>query len=194
MNKLAIVILAAGCSSRLGQPKQLVLFKGTSLIAHQCRQALDVCEQVYCVLGYEPDKIAQSLEHLPINVMKNKNWQSGLSSSIATAVSQLPDDIDGALLLLVDQWKIVTQDLHNLNEHWLQFPEYIVCAGDENLQGPPVIFPRKYFSQLANLAEGNGAKQVIKKHSKQVKMIAMEHAFIDLDTPEQLEQMRKTLR
>ena len=163
------------------------------MIAHQCQQALNVCEQVYCVLGFEQARIAKAIEHLPVTTIANESWHLGLSSSIAEAVNNLPDDINGVLLLLVDQWKTTSFDLQKLKDLWLSSPEFITCAEKQSLQGPPVIFPREFFPQLVNLSKGSGAKSIIKNNLKQVKTVVMEHAFIDLDTPAQLEQMEKEL-
>jgi len=206
VRKLSIILLAAGSSSRLGQPKQLVPFQQTNLLVHQCQQALQVSEQlnqvlsiqVHCVLGFQADEISKHIAHLPVSIVVNNVWKQGLSSSIARGIASLSTEVDAALLLLIDQWRVTPSDLQLLIEQWQQSPQSLFTAtkttrAKQTLTGPPIIFPKRYFQQLSKLKAGQGAKHFVNEHLKQVKMVKLEHAFIDLDTPEQLSQMRTFL-
>jgi molybdenum cofactor cytidylyltransferase len=207
VRKLAIILLAAGSSSRLGQPKQLLPFQQTNLLVYQCQQALQVGEQLYqalsiqvhCVLGFQADVMSKHIAHLPVNVVINHDWQQGLSSSIAHGIASLPADIDAALLLLIDQWRVTTSDLQQFIEQWQQSPQSMLTATKasatkKQLTGPPIIFPKCYFQQLSTLKAGQGAKHLVNEHIKQVKTVELDHAFIDLDTTKQLSQMRTFLQ
>jgi len=196
--KLGIVLLAAGCSSRLGQAKQLVCINEQSLIVRQCELALRVSEQLSCVLGFQAQVMKNNITHLPINIVINDYWQQGLSSSIAIGVSSLPDDIDGVMLLLVDQWQLTHQHLLLLIDTWKNQAvqntrKNIIVSAEFNTEnnehvpmGPPVIFPRQYFPALKALKIGQGAKSVIKQNQESLIKVPIPQAFIDLDTPEQL--------
>jgi len=216
MNKLAIIILAAGCSARLGQPKQLIPMYDRSLLAFQCQQALKVHGDISCVLGFKAEIMANEIDSLPVKLVINSSWQQGLSSSISMGVTSLPADIDGVMLVLVDQWRLIADDLQQLISIWQKQPDRIIAAGgcsvDENIigqlartkkeiskqipnkiLGPPVIFPRRFFRQLAGEHSGNGAKKLLKEYSKQVIEVELPHAFVDLDTPKQLAQLQEYL-
>jgi len=198
--KLAVIVLAAGGSTRLGQPKQLVKFEGESLIARQCRQALTLTELVFCVLGCQAQQMAEQLRGLAVTQVSNENWQQGMSSSIAAGVAALPDDIDAAMILLVDQWQLTSDDLQLLRQSWLGHPETIVLAGETGQgttgnigskvkKGPPVIFPRRYFAGLTKLTGEKGAKPLLEQYHQQLEVLELPRAFIDLDTPEQLAKL-----
>jgi len=212
MNKLAIIILAAGCSARLGQPKQLIPFIDSSLLAFQCQQALLVNDNVSCVLGFQAETMAKEIDALPINRVINSSWQQGLSSSISTGVSSLSADIDGVMLVLVDQWRLIVDDLQRLISIWQKQPDKIIAAEgcsvvdkmeeqlvrvqkevSTKIVGPPVIFPRRFFRKLADQHLGNGAKKLLKEYHKHVIEVELPHAFVDLDTPKQLTQLQKYL-
>jgi len=196
--KLGIVLLAAGCSARLGQAKQLVCINEQSLIIRQCQLALEISEELICVLGFQAQKMKSEIAHLPLNVVINDNWQQGLSSSIAIGVSSLPDDIDGVMLLLVDQWQLTHQHLTLLINTWKEqalqdtrkniiVSAEIKAKNNEHVPiGPPVIFPKQYFPALKALIKGQGAKSVIQQHQESLIKVSIPQAFIDLDTPEQL--------
>ncbi|WP_281556416.1 nucleotidyltransferase family protein [Thalassomonas sp. RHCl1] len=198
--KLAVIVLAAGGSTRLGQPKQLVELAGESLIVRQCRRALALTEQVFCVLGCQAPLMAKQLSGLPVCQVNNENWQQGMSSSIAAGVAALPDDIDAVMILLVDQWQLAPIELQRLQQSWQKHPETIVLAGAsagsdakdcevKGKKGPPVIFPKCYFPELLALTGEQGAKPLLQKYHQQLNVLELPRAFIDLDTPQQLQQL-----
>jgi molybdenum cofactor cytidylyltransferase len=197
MVNLAIVLLAAGNSSRLGQPKQLLPFIEGSLLRYQCLQALSVTKQVSCVIGHQATVMSDEINDLEIKQVINPLWQQGLSSSIAQGIAALDTKVDGALLLLIDQWQVTADDLQHMLTIWQKNTELIVAAtkgpSADQITGPPVIFPRKYFHALLKHNLGNGAKMMLEKYHKQVKKLVLPHAFIDVDTPEQLIDLQRHL-
>ncbi len=203
---LAVVLLAAGESSRLGQPKQLVDYKGKSLLLWQIEKALSVAKNVYCVLGYQAQRMEKEIASYNINTVINSHWKSGMGSSIAEGVKALPKEVNGVLLLLVDQWKLSERELQLISQQWIKSPENIIVATDssndmsDNVKsdhkmkklGPPVIFPKSTFALLTQLAGKAGAKSVLNQYADIVKTFYLPTAFIDLDTPEQLEKMNNS--
>ncbi|WDE13101.1 nucleotidyltransferase family protein [Thalassomonas haliotis] len=198
--KLAVIVLAAGGSSRLGQPKQLVELAKESLIIRQCRHALALSEQVFCVLGCQAPLMSKQLSGLPVSEVSNENWQQGMSSSIAAGIAALPYDIDAAMILLVDQWQLAPAELQRLKQTWQSHPGNIVLAGascqvnaesgaEKVKKGPPVIFPKRYFPELLALTGEQGAKPILQKYQHRLKVLELPGAFIDLDTPQQLQQL-----
>jgi len=201
--KIALLLMAAGSSSRLGQPKQWVKVidaknSSQSLLHRQVGLMNEVCNAINakacCVLGFESDAMithladCASAQHLTI--IDNANWPQVLSHSIATGVSLISQDTDAVMIFLVDQWQLSLGNLTELITQWQKEPECIHIAGFNNDFSPPVIFPRHFFKELMLLQGDEGAKQVIKDNIKQVKSLDMPAAFVDLDTPEQLNDMK----
>jgi molybdenum cofactor cytidylyltransferase len=197
-DSLAIIVLAAGRSSRLGQMKQLITVNDKSLVELQLERALKVSSKVYCVLGFNARHVHASIEHLPINTIINSKWSDGMASSIAAGVKALTPDIKAVMIVLVDQWQLTSTDLICHHNYWQGDARAIVVAqtacdlaADVNEKlGPPVLFPRDYFSELTELVGEQGAKPLLKKYQKLLIKVPLAQAFFDIDTPEQLAQMK----
>lgn len=196
--------MAAGSSSRLGQPKQLIKITKQgkhpqSLLHRQIMLMDNMClafnAKAYCVLGFQSKIMTEHLTSCstvqPFTLIDHDNWQQGLSSSIAKGVSVLIDEKDqnfsAVLIFFVDQWQLTVEHLTKLIAQWQQAPEriHLACCGEHF--SPPAIFPQNFFTELKTLSGDDGAKIVIKNNSRQVNSITMPSAFVDLDTPEQLE-------
>ena len=150
MTKLAIVILAAGESKRLGQAKQLVEIAGEPLIVHQCKSATATGYDVYCVLGCHKQQIAPLTAELSVEVIINRKWWQGMGSSIACAIKHIEQKkglYEGALIMLADQWRLTTMHLAAMIDSYQRNKQQIVVAqgGKGDLTGPPVIFPQSLF-------------------------------------------------
>ncbi len=195
----AIIVLAAGQSSRLGQMKQLLPVKGKSLIEVQLALALKVTKNVYCVLGYQAEQLASRIDHLPITTIINSNWAGGMASSIASGVKALRLGTEAVMIVLVDQWQLTANDLMHHRDHWQSHKDAIVVAQDKisaeskEKIGPPVIFPNNYFTELTQLIGKQGAKSILDTYQNALLKIPLASAFIDIDTPEQLITMNKML-
>lgn len=202
--KLALLLMAAGSSSRLGQPKQLlevVTAKDTtqSLLHKQVILMNSVCSsfnaQAYCVVGFKSEVMITHLATCPsaqkLTLIENTQWSEGLSTSIAKGVSTLTHDVSAVLVFLVDQWQLSTQHLATLIKQWQMQPDKIHMASYNNEFGPPTIFPRAFFNELIALNGDDGAKKVIKNNKEKVNSIEMPSVFIDVDTPEQLKNLHQ---
>jgi len=200
-NNIAIIMLAAGQSSRLGQMKQLITIKDKSLLEWQLEQALTVSNKVYCVLGFNAEEVKSRIDHLPIHTVINKAFSTGMASSIAAGVEALALDIKAVMIVLVDQWQLTSNDLIHHISCWKNSSHAIAVAQSKNLIGiddrekigPPVIFPQMYFKELTKLTGTQGAKPLLEKYQHNLLKVPLAQAFIDLDTPEQLSNMYKEL-
>ena len=195
--QLAVIVLAAGASTRLGHAKQLVEIADKALVTRQCELALTVSDHVTCILGAKADEIRAKIRHLPINIKVNTHWQSGMGSSISTAINSLSENYDAALIMLVDQWLVNRADLNALIRQYQQQPNSIIVSSYHQQWvsfGPPVIFPKQWFKQLSQLNSEQGAKAVINKNLDKVTYVTIENASTDLDTPEQLIQLKQQIK
>ena len=202
MNKdIAIVVLAAGCSSRLGRNKLLVKIEGMSLIKRQCEMLHSFGFPTYCVVGFQSKDVRSEISALPITIIENKDWQQGLASSIRIASNIVAEHVKQVVYVLADQWRLNHKAMASFIEFTRLNPQNIAVASQKSLAnnnpleildhiGPPVSFPKSVFTELTQLEEGTGAKKIIKQHLDIVMPYVLPEAFIDLDTPEQLARLR----
>ncbi|GHE92227.1 nucleotidyltransferase family protein [Thalassotalea profundi] len=196
---IAIVILAAGCSRRLGQNKQLISVEGQALITRQCCELLRLELPIYCVVGYQIDEMKLVLKKVPkINLIDNNQWSEGLGGSIALATDLLKDQFEQLLFVLGDQWQLSACKLNAfIQSHNLTQDRITIATNNQNLTNlslselsPPVIFPVNYYNELCLLQGESGAKVVLKTHKQKITPFYLPEAFVDLDTQEQLTKLR----
>ena len=200
-SRLAVVLIAAGNSSRLGTSKQLIEFKGQQLLAKAIELAKKVSQNFICVLGFNAETIIKQLNIDNKQCIKNELWKVGMGSSIAKGVefqcSQLElETIDAILIMLCDQYLIEHGDLNLLVEEWCKnkdkivASEYLDAKTEKNIVGAPAIFPFQYFSELKQLTS-KGARGILTKNSANLISVSIPHAGTDLDTKQDLEQLYK---
>ena len=185
--RLSVIILAAGASQRLGQPKQLVQYKGQSLIARAIQSAESLSpHEILVITGADVKAVQAEVEHTNARCVYNPGWSNGMGTSIATGAQSIDDKSQGLMVLLCDQWRILPEDLKLLVEEWCSVPNRIICSATENRCGPPVIFPASCLAELGVLTGDHGAHSIIDRHRDSVSRVSMKNAAFDLDTPSQL--------
>jgi molybdenum cofactor cytidylyltransferase len=182
--RLAGLLLAAGGSRRLGEPKQLVTFRQESLVLRAARNLLAVTPVVVAVTGAYAARTAAQINALPLRIVCNTEWQTGMGGSIARGMTEIGDDIDGVLVLLCDQWRVTADDLRGLVRTWRRQPIDPVFSGDGDYRGPPAIFPSRLFARLRTLQGDRGARAVVGDSG--FRLFTMENARFDIDTGEDL--------
>lgn len=196
MSKLAVLILAAGSSSRMGFPKQLLKWKNTTLLQHAINTVKEVAlEHIVLVLGANSETIKSEIDKGDMVVLYNENWEQGLGNSIAFGIKfileSLPDT-ENILIMLADQPLIDSKFLNSLkNTHDLS-SNAITCTLYQNKRaGVPAIFHRKYFQDLLQLNGDKGAKELLKKYSSEINYLDGTDIIIDIDTIEIYESLYK---
>lgn len=187
--KIAILIVAAGESKRLGRPKQLVSYKGKTLLYHTIRECLETeVKDVYLVLGANKEEIETQIVISDCTVVYNENWKKGMGESIASGVKKIveKEDYDGIIITVGDQPFLSSKILNRLIEKAKKEKKPIIISKYKEGAGPPSFFDKEYFSELMELSTDEGAKGVIKKYKEEVLFISFEQGDIDIDTPEDL--------
>lgn len=190
---MGLIILAAGGSTRLGQPKQLLLFRGKTLLKHTIEQALQSrCRPVIVVLGSQAEQIELEINSFPIIIVKNMNWKQGMSGSIQTGIEHLqaiqPDSL-GVVITLCDQPFISAQLIDQLVETHEQTQNSMVVSEYDNILGVPALFSKTFFDQLINLDTTQGAKSLIKSYPHHRSIVPFPLGILDIDTPQDYEQL-----
>ncbi|WP_321342719.1 nucleotidyltransferase family protein [uncultured Draconibacterium sp.] len=194
MNNIPILLLAAGASSRMGQPKPLLPWGEQTLIEHQINTLLATGNPVVVVLGNQSESIIPILQGLPVELSINKNWEQGMGTSIAAGVkfiSQLYPDCKGVLITLIDQPLITTDHLNTLVTNFeSEKQQIIVSQADSGWQGVPVFFDRFYFDELARLNGKQGAKTIFRNYKEQVISVPCGEILVDMDTPKEYDKLQ----
>ncbi len=192
-SNIGLIILAAGASTRLGQPKQLLLFQGKTLLIHTIEQALSSrCRPIIVVLGSQAEYIKLNINSYPIFIVKNPNWEQGMSASIQTGIKQLQQiqpDSKGVVITLCDQPFISSQIIDKLVETYQQTQYSIVVSEYNNILGVPALFSNTLFGELMNLDTTTGAKSLIHKYSNERSIVPFPLGIFDIDTPQDYENL-----
>jgi molybdenum cofactor cytidylyltransferase len=182
---IAVIILAAGSSSRLGRPKQLLELDGNTLLQKSIIAALNVSKNVIVVLGANEQLIRPTISGFPIEITLNKNWAKGMSSSIRTGMSVLENiNCEAVLLMLCDQPFVDALLLERMISVFEKSELPIVAAEYEGKVGVPAIFDISFFQTLKILEGQKGAKVLIINNLEKVERVVFEKGKIDIDTEE----------
>jgi len=192
--RIGLLILAAGASTRLGQPKQLLPFRGRSLLRHAAETALaSVCRPVVVVLGAFADRLLTELRELPVTVALNPTWAEGMASSIRTGlrVASEPSEPDAVVIMLCDQPLVTATMLNQLVNVHRSKACGIVASEYEGTLGVPALFNRKYFPELGWLEGDQGARKIIVKYKHDAARISMPEAAFDVDRLEEAARLEE---
>ena len=184
---LAAVILAAGGSSRMGQPKQLLKFRGTSLLRRAIDTALAVpTEQVIVVLGHAADQLLPECTATSATVVLNDQWMEGVSTSLRGGLAAVSSDARGVFIYPADMPLVTPEALREL-AHRQQVsgrPAAVTDAG--GVRGVPVFITRSLFPALM-IQEGDvGGAQYLRGHPEAVEAVHFDDPDLvrDVDRPE----------
>lgn len=196
MDKIGVVILAAGSSSRLGYAKQLLRFKGKSLIRQVTDEVLQLgTPNAIVVLGAEQDAVAQELQDSGVRTCVNPAWSSGMGSSLRVGVQHLLDinaDLCSIIISVCDQPFLTTAVFRQLYQTYEQSEKEIVTCqygADPSHIGVPTLFGRKYFEKLTQLGDEKGAKVLLQQHQDDVATVPFSQGNIDIDTQDDTAQL-----
>ena len=183
----AIIILAAGASSRMGMPKQLLMIEGKTLIKRVSDLAMNTsCHPIVVVLGANKNELRSELDKMPITIIDNPKWEDGVSSSIKMGLVgayMTQKDIDAVIFLTVDM-PFVSVSLINkmLIEANQNLDSQVVACNYEKQSGIPVLFKRSLFNDLLELKGDEGAKKIVKQNKDKSTFIDFPEGKFDLDT------------
>lgn len=181
------IILAAGSSSRLGRPKQLLDYKGKPLLQH----TIDISAQLACeagvlVLGANGKQIEEKVDPKGLDLITNENWEEGIASSIRGGLSHLLEkkpDLKNVLFLLSDQPYLSVEIIDKLLAAHKKNETITACKYQDQV-GVPVIFNHTFFIDLTQLKGDEGAKKIVMKNIDVISTIPFEGGEVDVDTEE----------
>jgi molybdenum cofactor cytidylyltransferase len=194
MRNIGAVILAAGGSVRLGQPKQLLKFRGETLVARAVRAGEEaLCNAVVVVVGESGSAIQDELRETSAVIIENPAWRGGLGTSIRCGLKRLIElapATDAVILLACDQPRVEASTIAALIAEQDKTRKAMVASSYANTLGVPALFDRSCFKELLALPDNSGAKSLIAARPDDVSSISFEDGAIDIDTPADFERLR----
>lgn len=193
MTEIPVLLLAAGSSARMGQPKQLLPWGDTTLIEHQVKTLMKTGNPVNLILGFDSDLIIPIIENYMVSYFVNADWESGMGSSVSFGISQIIRQYpkaDGALICLLDQPLITSEYLVKMIGDFPPGRRKILAShSSSGWTGVPVIFDKYYFKELAELKNDEGAKKIIQQQEKNLITEECDDITDDMDTPESYQKL-----
>ena len=190
------IVLAAGASTRMSTPKQLLEYQGKSLLRQATSAAVAAVDgPVAVVLGAYAGQMYPELEGLPVLPVVNAEWPEGMGSSIRTgmkALLQAQPELEGVLLMLCDQPYVQASTLRALLEAHQQTKAPVAASCYAEVLGVPAFFHRSFFDKLLALQGQEGARKVISAHPEAVVAVPFPEGIIDMDTPGDYERLNMT--
>lgn len=198
MRSIGIILLAAGGSTRMGRPKQLLPFEETTLVRHAAKTAVATgFSPVVVVLGAEMEACRRELDDLPVTIASHPEWSEGMGSSLRVGVEALEKILPGVeavLVVLHDQALVSPQALQKLAELWNPPEHEIAAAFYDGTPGVPAVFSRSFFPELKALRGNSGAKKILLRHAAGMATLEMPEAMEDVDSPGDYERLSGKLK
>ena len=193
---IGIIVLAGGASRKLGTPKQLVEFRGRTLLRNATEVALRCdCKHVVVVLGSRADEIRHEIQDLPITSVVNDRWTKGISTSLKTGLTKLIEldpAVSAAVIMLSDQPFVSEGTVRSLINTYSSSGKPIVASGYDDVLGVPALFDRELFDELLALEGDAGARVVIRKsEGSRIAIVEAPEAAFDVDIPADHQRLKE---
>jgi molybdenum cofactor cytidylyltransferase len=195
MNQIAAIILAAGASSRMGRPKQLLDWGGRPLVRVAAEQALAArLDEVIVVVGGAGDAVEAALAGLPLRVIDNPAYAEGQSTSLRAGVAALGPTVAAAVVMLGDQPFVTAAIVERLIAEWRATGTPIVAPSFRGRRGNPVLFARAIFPELLAVAGDQGARAILAAHAADLRLVRFDddRPLADIDTLDDYERLVRT--
>lgn len=188
MNDQTVILLAAGQSKRMKQPKQLLLYQNKPLVRHVLDEILALgATRVIVVLGAYHEAIAPVIAGLRVHPVVNPQWETGMAGSIQIGLAEMrklwPESAS-AMICLVDQPFLKSEHYGKLAGQAELEPEKIIASAYQGILGAPAIFPGRFQQGLWELEGDQGAGKWLRSIPDEVVAVEMPEAAQDWDRPE----------
>lgn len=180
--RVAGIVLAAGASSRMGRTKQLLRFRGRTVLEWVVDQALDSrLHRVIVVLGHDAEAIEPLLRERQVTLVRNPRFHRGQSTSLQAGLGELGEESAAALFLLCDQPLITPAIIDRIVTSYQHSPHPIVLPVSAGRRGNPVLFDRETFARIEQLREDTGARPLFEEYAERLLKVPVDDSAIHLD-------------
>ena len=189
-NQVTAILLAAGGSRRLGQPKQLVQFKNELLINYIINQIrVGGISEIRVVLGNHFSEIRDLIKSKDLEILENTKWEEGISSSIKCGLTNLKPHTQAAIIFTVDQPYLKPQLINEILQKFTKSNANIIATSVYGQLIPPVLYRKKVFPKLMKLKGDKGGKAIFGEENVEMVVWEDERLLIDIDSDDDLEKL-----
>ena len=192
--KIEVLIMAAGASRRLGQPKQLVEYKGQTLIRRIVQETIAAeIGNITVITGFNHDEVEKEIHDLKVNVFYNEEWEEGLGASIRNGLKKVLNqkpDTNAILMAMVDQPFVTTSHLKKLVKAYDSSRPMIIASAYSSTFGVPVLIDSYYFEMMEELKGDEGGKKIFVNYLKNIVEIPFIEGAVDIDEKKDLESLQ----
>jgi molybdenum cofactor cytidylyltransferase len=199
--KIAGLLLAAGASTRMGRPKQLLHVQGVTLLERILNEALrSELDEINLILGHQSKEIKKALGqiilHTKLRVIENPRFRQGISSSIITGLSEVEENYDHVMILLADLPHVTSRLINLLIHRYLASLRPIGAIQVKSKRSHPVIFGRPLYNELHKLEGDMGARALFQKYGDRACLVEPDFFYddMDIDTKEDYAELQRSLK
>ena len=194
---IGIIVLAAGASRRMNEPKQLLQFEGKTLLRRAVETAVEsIYQPIIVVLGANVEKMRLEIEDLPVEIVFNQDWQRGLSSSIKIGLEMLlriAPQTAAVLMTLADQPFVTVKHLDLFAEKFHKSNDLIIAAEYNSTIGVPALFASDVLADFNKLSGDKGARPIMENYRQSLATIKLPEAAFDVDTPQDFSNLKQLI-
>ncbi len=186
------IILAAGRSVRMGQPKLLLELQGKSLVRHVVENALSShLDEVLVVIGNDAERVRAEIQSYPVRTVENPLFAEGQSTSLKAGMREIRDDADAVIVLMADQPFVGPEIIDAIIDHYRDERCSIVAPEYDGQIGAPVLFDRSLFPELLTVSGDKGGRDIVRSHREQVHVVKFDSALAakDIDTWQEYQEI-----
>lgn len=192
LDSFAIILLAAGSSSRLGKSKQLLSINGEPLLLKSVNTAISLgVKKIIVVLGAKEGEHRQLIEKLPVEIIFNPTWQKGMGNSLKAGLYHLlktNPDLEAVITMVCDQPLISASHLKKLIERSKETKSPVVASFYSGSVGVPALFEKSLFEKMLSINDEHGAKKIINQYPDSVSTVDFPEGATDIDTEDDLKK------
>jgi molybdenum cofactor cytidylyltransferase len=199
--KIAGLLLAAGASTRMGRPKQLLHVQGVTLLERILNEALkSELDKIILILGNQSKEIkkvlGQVIVHKKLRVIENPRYRQGISSSITAGLSEVEVNYDHVMILLADLPHVTSRLINLLIHRYLESRLPIGAIQVKSKRSHPVIFGRPLYNELRKLQGDMGARALFQKYGDRACLVEPDFFYddMDIDTEEDYAEFQRSLK
>ena len=192
-SQTSAIILAAGGSTRMGHPKQLIKWHGKTLLNHVIEKTHQAnLSPTIIVLGAHRKTIENSIIQNPQNkIIVNHNWQNGLSTSVKEAIKNLPENVKSVIIFLADQPQVKLETIKSLINKSLESDADVIIPIKDGKKGNPILIKSTIFDSIDQLKGDQGFRQIINNLSQDYVESNDNSIFLDIDYESDIEELNK---